>query len=264
MDIRPVRGHILEFEPTYRFIVTVDLLASIHHVMKTTKRNGFTLIELLVVIAIIAILASLLLPALARSKAKANNVKCISNQKQIGLAFMMYAGDNDESYPTLTNWATSGGKQGKSSLYSGTTAPQRRPLNKYAASVGVFLCPSDKGDSLHSIDHCYTAWGTSYLPQFSHDSFRVKMVCGVRNDRNSRSIKSGQIARSPSNKIIQGDWTWHPNRTKDNPKYLWHTVQGHFRNNILFGDGHVDFFKFPNEAPGWIWSPPPHSSWKWW
>ena len=232
--------------------------------MNTTQRKGFTLIELLVVIAIIAILASLLLPALARSKAKANNVKCISNQKQIGLAFMMYTGDNDESYPTLTNWATSGGKQGKSSLYSGRTLPQHRPLNKYAASAGVFLCPSDKGDSLHNIDHCYNAWGTSYLPQFSHDSFRVKMVCGVQNDRNSRSIKSGQIARSPSNKIIQGDWTWHPNRTKDNPKYLWHTVQGHFRNNILFGDGHVDFFKFPNEAPGWIWSPPPNASWKWW
>ncbi|HIE20317.1 MAG TPA: type II secretion system protein, partial [Rhodospirillales bacterium] len=52
MDIRPVRGHVSEFEPTYRFIVPVDSLASIHHVMKTTKRNGFTLIELLVVIAI--------------------------------------------------------------------------------------------------------------------------------------------------------------------------------------------------------------------
>tara|TARA_Y100000780_G_scaffold149075_1_gene134331 strand:+ start:354 stop:872 length:519 start_codon:yes stop_codon:yes gene_type:complete len=164
MDIQPVRDHIPLFEPTHRLIVTVDPPTSIRHVMKTTKRNGFTLIELLVVIAIIAILASLLLPALARSKAKANNVKCISNQKQIGLAFMMYAGDNDESYPTLTNWATSGGKQGKSSLYSGTTTPQRRPLNKYAASVGVFLCPSDKGDSLHNIDHCYTAWGTSYCP----------------------------------------------------------------------------------------------------
>ena len=229
--------------------------------MKKQLKCGFTLIELLVVIAIIAILVGLLLPALARSKAKANNIKCISNQKQIGISFMMYAGDNDESYPTLTNWATSGGKKGNSNAYSGRTEIKDRPLNTYAQSVKVFLCPSDKGDSLSNVDHCYTSWGTSYLPQFSHDSFRVKMVCDYKR---GRSIKSGEIALSPTNKIIQGDWTWHPNRTKENPKYLWHTVRGQFRNNILFGDGHVDFYKFPNEAPGWIWSPKPNPQWKWW
>lgn len=86
------------------------------------------------------------------------------------------------------------------------------------------------------------------------------MVC---DSKRGRSIKSGEIALSTTNKIIQGDWTWHPNRTKDNPKYLWHNVRGQFRNNILFGDGHVDFYKFPNEVLSWIWSPPPNPGWKW-
>jgi prepilin-type N-terminal cleavage/methylation domain-containing protein len=112
---------------------------------RSKKFGAFTLIELLVVIAIIAILAGLLLPALAKAKARAQRINCVSNLKQVGLAFRMFSNDHQERF----SWQVSIAQDGSMPVGggNGNLLDHFNANSNELSSPKVLACPSDTAKS---------------------------------------------------------------------------------------------------------------------
>ncbi len=118
---------------------------------RRTRPRGFTLVELLVVIAIISVLAAILFPVFAQAREKARAITCVSNEKQLCLAFLQYVQDNDETFP--------GGDVTSDLVHSGRGWAAR--IYPYVKSAPVYDCPDDPS----RVAGTFTpAAGTDFVP----------------------------------------------------------------------------------------------------